>query len=234
MARVLAYWDRDDRSMISQFVADWSAAFPHLRVAGDEDVVPLIERHASGFVDLYKAIRFPAAKGDVARLLLLYEFGGLYVDCGMGLADLATVKRLLATLEREAEVILVDRGQQWGARPAEAHRLINGIIFSRPRNDLVLAVLRQALANLAAYKESEACGSTPISIWRLVGAGVLNRAILTPGNNREIQAEYRRRVRIVREEDVGIVRARYQTYSDPSQHWSNREKVEPLFLTQHA
>ena len=87
-----AYWDGDDHLRIADFVGEWQAAFPAFRVFGNQDVYPLLDKYSPGHVDLFKAMRLPAAKSDIARLLLLYELGGLYIDCHFGLRSRSGIR----------------------------------------------------------------------------------------------------------------------------------------------
>ncbi len=59
---------------------------------------PIMERNFPDRMELYSQIRIPTAKSDIALLLLLYEFGGLYIDCHCGIRDADQIRRLLACL----------------------------------------------------------------------------------------------------------------------------------------
>lgn len=50
------------------------------KVASDDDVLPILSRYCPDLLEIYKKIDVPAAKSDCARLALLYEFGGWYLD----------------------------------------------------------------------------------------------------------------------------------------------------------
>lgn len=52
-----------------------------VRVVGDDVCRPLVEQYFPDELRLYDAIAIPAAKSDIARILLLYHFGGWYLDC---------------------------------------------------------------------------------------------------------------------------------------------------------
>ena len=105
---IFAYWDRSDHTILAEMIAAWREHFPQFVMLGDHDILPLIHRYFPMYIDIYEKIRLPAAKSDVARLLALYEFGGLYVDCHDGIRDVDELKRLLACLN-ECEAILMDR-----------------------------------------------------------------------------------------------------------------------------
>jgi mannosyltransferase OCH1-like enzyme len=227
---VFGYWSDDDHSSLANFTREWSAEFPQFQVFGDREVVPLVARHFPGNVDLYRALRIPAAKADIARLLLLYEFGGLYIDCHFGIRNADEIRRLISLLER-MELILVDRMQSLKPRPPGEHFVVNGVMFSRPRSDLIFMICRQAFVNLAQHREQERkMGKVRYGIFRLTGAPLVNATVLQPGShNRNIRSDFEGRIVIVPEEVAPIERGRHRTYGGPGRHWSERQKFELLF-----
>jgi hypothetical protein len=227
---IFAYWNDSDHSLLTKLTTEWRTEFPQFQIFGDAKVIPLIERYFPNSVDLYKAIRMPTPKSDIARLLLLYEFGGLYIDCHCGIRDAAEIRRLLLSLEEE-ELIFIDRILSQEPRPPEEHFLINSIIFSRPRSDLIYSICRQGFANLAWHrKEEQEKGRVPYSIWSLCGPQLVTAMVLQPGSsNRDVRWDFEGRIMIIPEEVAPIARNRNRTYGGPGQHWSERQKVEPLF-----
>ena len=47
----------------------------------------MIGKYFPAYLEVYQRIRIPACKSDIARLVALYEWGGLYVDCHCGIRD---------------------------------------------------------------------------------------------------------------------------------------------------
>jgi hypothetical protein len=227
---VFAYWTDDDQSPLAQLKSEWQAEFPHFQVFGDRQIIPLIERYFPGHIDLFQALRIPTAKSDIARLLLLYEFGGLYVDCHCGIRDADEIRRLMSSLE-QVELILIDRIQSMKPRRPGEHYVLMTIIFSRPRSDLILLTCRQAFANLAHYRERvRNHDKGGYNVPTLVGTRLFNETVFQPGtDNRHFRPGYEGRILIVPEEVGPIERNRNRTYGGPGQHWSERQKVEPLF-----
>jgi hypothetical protein len=89
-------------------------------------------------------------------------------------------------------------------------------------------ILRRAFVNLIRHREQERRNRVPYNIWAMCGAGVFNDVVLQP-DKREIRPDFKGRIIIAREEIVPIVRNRNRTYGGAGQHWSDRQKVEPLF-----
>lgn len=228
---VFSYWSNDDHSKLAQVTAEWRTEFPQFRIFGDNDVIPLIDQYFPGRVDLFRALSIPTAKSDIALLLLLYELGGLYVDCHCGIKDADEVRRLILSLE-QLELILVDVKLSQKQRPPEQHILMNSIIFSRSHSELFRMISRQAFSNLAWHRnEEQRKGKVPYNIWSMSGPGLVTAMALQPGSyDRDVRWDFDGRIRIIREEDAPIARDRYRTYGAPGQHWSERQKVEPLFV----
>ena len=143
------------------------------------------------YVGLYNKIRLPAAKSDVARLLILYELGGLYINCHNGIRNIDEVKRLLSCL-KEYEAIFLDRFFNFLPRRPGEHFLINGPIFSRRHSKLMMIIARQAFANLAWQQRlEEQYGFVSYHLANLTGPGLLNEMLFEPGSwTRDIRGDF--------------------------------------------
>jgi hypothetical protein len=229
---VLAYWEDPDHAAIRSTIEQWRTHFPWFRVLGHKDVAPLVCRYFPQYLASYNAIRIPAAKADIARLLALYEWGGLYVDCHCGIKDQDGLRRLMARLS-EFEAIFVDRRLSKKLRPPEEHFLINAILLGRAKSQLFLAMARQAMANLQRQREIEQeKGFVPYHIGGLSGPRLVTAAVLQPGTgNREIRRDLADRVLIIPEETAPVERNRHRGYTVPGSHWSERQKTELLFTS---
>jgi len=235
LVNVFTYWGSVDRSPVAEFAAEWGNAFSSFQIFGDQDVIPLIESHSHRHVDLYRSIRFPAAKSDVARLFLLYEFGGLYVDCHFGIRDYQGILDQFNRLTSDLELIVVDRARFIAPRPLEEYYFINGAIFARPRCAVVLMCAFQALANLECHRSFERLlGSLTYHVATLSGPGVLNSIILDQryiarSLRTTIRHDYERKIGVIKEEIAPFVRNRHSSYRKSGQHWSERQISEKLF-----
>jgi SAM-dependent methyltransferase len=231
---VFSYWSDANHQIHAELLRDWRAEFPTFTIFGDDEVLPLLMRYFPRHVDLYEHIRIPTAKADIALLLLLYERGGLYVDCHCGIRDANEIRALFELLD-DYDAIFVDRTLAQEPRPIEEHLLINSVIFCRPRLEMIFRACRQALLNLARQRRVEhRDGFVPYDVWSLSGPWVLTTTVLEPASYyREVRWEYVGRIQIIREEITPIVRSRYRGYSRPGQHWSERQKVELLFAKEN-
>lgn len=234
-----AYWDSDDHAPIRQFVAEWRGAFPDFRVFGDDTVVPLIRRHFPEDVGLFTDLAIPAAKADIALLLLLHEFGGLWVVCHLGLTNAVELRRIMARLATETEAIFVDRhrAKQFrdpGRAPPPGTRfLINGILFSRPEMPLLLMICAEIFTRLRTHRDLERSGHVPYHVGELTGGEVVTSVVLS--DNRGVREDFADRISIISEELVPVRRHIHRTYGQPWQsdaprlHWTVRQGTERLF-----
>jgi mannosyltransferase OCH1-like enzyme len=230
---VFAYWEDADHAAIATTIEEWRSHFPQFRVLGDRDIAPIIGRYFPQYFESYRAIRIPAAKADVARLLALYEWGGLYVDCHCGIKDVDALRQLIGELS-ELEAIFVDRSLTQTPRAPEEHFLISAILLARSRSPLFLMIAREALANLHRQRQIEQeKGFISYHISWLSGPRLINAVVLQPGTrNHEIRSDLAGRVLVLPEETAPVERYRHRGYRAPARHWMQRQKTELLFTDQ--
>lgn len=85
-SKIFFYWDGPNMSSTYErniehvriLNSDWD-----VKVVDDNFCLPILEKNFPEYVSLYKKIVIPAAKSDIMRLALLYEYGGWYIDCDM-------------------------------------------------------------------------------------------------------------------------------------------------------
>lgn len=225
---IFAYWDRPDHTPIAKTLADWQPRFAAFRVIGDAEIVPLLEQYFPEHRDTYLAIRIPQAKSDVARLLALYQWGGLYVDCHFRINEPDGVWRLIRQLN-QFEAVFVDRDLRF--RKPDTHWIINGCMLARPKSNILMAAVGEALRNLERQREDEQRqGFVPYNIFVLTGSVVMTAAVTEPGSEqREIRRDLAGRILIVREEELPIQRSVWKDYISPGSEWHVRQKTERLF-----
>jgi mannosyltransferase OCH1-like enzyme len=229
---MFSYWDRADVGPINESIIDWSTHFPDFRILGDVEVEPMIAQYFPEYREMFRSIRIPTCKSDLALLLALYEVGGLYVDCHCGVRDPEKIKNLLARLD-EYELILYDRDNS--SRPDLRGQLfpLNSVLFARPNSTIILDCATRAFRNCAAQWEAEKKnGFIEYDIWSLSGPRILHERLLNPSRT-ELQADCAGKVLFIPEGDSGapIGRAMHYSYRVPGMHWSERQRREPLFLS---
>jgi len=233
---VFSYWDRPDQAPIAEFVDEWRAQRPDFRVLGDSEIEAMILEHFPEYVELFRRIRIPTCKSDVAIFVSLYCLGGLYIDCHCGVQDPDGVSRLLAD-SANWEIILYNKDFVTEPRPRGALRPLNSVIAARPLSPIMWDSAQLAFRNLRQHWEVERRSNchVPYDIWTMTGPGVLEHTICIPpsvvwGLPGGLRSEHVGKVRFVQEgASAPIVRYRHYSYSATGTHWSERQKVERLF-----
>lgn len=230
LPHLFSYWSGDDQSIHGDLISEWRSAFPGFRIYGDADLIPLITRYFPEHLEVYQGIRIATARSDIALLLLLFEFGGLYIDCHCGIRDAEEIRLLLQMLETY-DAIFVDRVMAQEPRDPDEHLVINSMIFSRPKLTVLFDMCRRALLNLSRQRSLERRnGFTAYSIWSLTGPGLVTSSLFEPASsNRDLRKGLEGRITIIREEVAPISRDRHRVYSKLGTHWSVRQQSELLF-----
>jgi hypothetical protein len=242
MSNVFAYWSSDDDRLIKPFITTWSSAFPGFRLYRDDDVIPLLNSHFPGFERYYRDINIPAAKSDIARLIILFDRGGLYIDCHVGIQSTVSVQQMISRIQ-SYEMVLVDNAANRHKRPEGTIMVINSVLYAQARNKFISLVLAISLRNIRhAWLQERENHHRECGIWRLTGAGLYN-AVLFDGidlasyprdeewqfTNAHIRRRFRRGIEFIAEEQLPLRRKVFKTYRSESEHWSKRQVTEKLF-----
>ncbi len=110
-------------------------------LAGDE------EKFGARTQTALAVLRFPAAQADVARLFLLYYFGGFYVDLKLD------PKRDFLRELLEFELVLTEHFPKQNL-PVPNGFLINSFIGAKPNSEYIGRVLDRVLCNVEARQKS--------------------------------------------------------------------------------
>jgi hypothetical protein len=222
----------DTPPAIAEAVQDWRAVFPEFHIFKDRDVRRLLARRGAEQLDLFDAITIPACRADLARLLLLHEFGGLYVDAHVGTGDLAALAGVLERLS-QTELVLFDK--TWMHKhPGDIH-IMNTVMCARRQAPAVEIMIESALRNLARQhsEEKSANGYVSYNIFVLTGAWDIQVQLFDLGINPiMLRSEFRERVwleRLTGDDRQPVQIYKYYAYRRPGLHWSERQKTERLF-----
>jgi hypothetical protein len=112
--------------------------------------------------ELYDLIRVPASRSDLARLMLLYEHGGVYLDAAM-----ETLRPVHSILGDDADLVFVRRDDlaRYAHCRDKAH-VINGIIGAVARCTLIEEAISMIMDNLRTRRYDHC--------WYATGAHSLN------------------------------------------------------------
>jgi len=208
----------------------WRQLYPEFRVFTDEDVIPLLPE---AFIDVFKSIRLPAAKSDIARFFLLRRYGGLYMDAHFGPTAPA---RLLETLDKLSAYSVIVFGQGWEMKKETDFDLMNGIVAARKAAPPLDLIINRIVKNVLDHKSREDSTSeyVPYNLWGMTGTYVIVQEFFD-------QVHPRPRIKAHLEEEVfphfmknnsdsGFEISAYNVYRKPGNHWSERQSIERFFL----
>lgn len=220
------YWDEDDISPIREHIEHWQAAFPAHHVLTRQDARRILKELAPEKVQLFDSVRIPACRSDIARLLGLYVYGGLYVDSHCQIDD---VERVHVLLERDmsTEIVVSTR---W-APNFKKIMPYNGTIAAHKDSRIVRLLLDRALANASLkYSREREHGFEPYHVWGLTGPGVLwEELFVTERDDGVLQTPFLNCVALQFEDGHPVRRHVFMSYRNPGLHWSERQKSELLF-----
>ncbi len=216
-------------------IADWRTVCRDVRIFTDRDVLPIAAQYGAELVDLYRRIRLPAARADVARLLLLEAHGGMYVDFHVGTANPIALAHLISQL-CVYEMVVIDQPALHSfdgdlALPSSVLLARKG---AKPACDIIWAVSR----NLARQFENERNSTEHVPYNTVVVTGPWAISVVLFDRSRLpilLRQQYHDTVlayAIPRDPArAPFLNHRHYGYRKPGLHWSERQKHERLFLT---
>ncbi len=128
----------------------------------DQSILKIIKDNFPHFSEIYPRIRIPAARADVARLIALYLFGGIYVDI-----EMAFHKPFADLLDPGEELLLIRKDDNPIFRGREqAANLINSVLGASKHSPFILECLKRAFFNLSTgyYNFSVHIATGPLMI----------------------------------------------------------------------
>ena len=144
----------------------WKKHHPHYeyKLWSLPEAVDIAEKTFGPFcVTAMRMARIPAMKADIARLVLLYAFGGYWVDL-----KLHALKPFLDDFHREKIVLAEHFPTPKHPNPTEHRLLINAFIGAEAKQDLITRVLQIAVSNVLLLNKG--------GIWGLTGPRTLMMA----------------------------------------------------------
>ena len=203
---IFFYWHGAQHDLIREAISSWRSHFSDFKVLVDSDIEPIIAKRFPKYLEPYQKIRMPACKSDIARLVALHEWGGLYVDCHCGVGDRRHIRQLLENLDT-FELIVVDEDPKYWppAYKRPAVNPMNGIMFARNGSEIIFEWQERAFRGLwNQYTIEKMQGFCPYNIWSLTGAGHL-RQILIDGEGHGLKMRIDQRVKSFRKTSLQLL-----------------------------
>ena len=206
---LFTYWHSTDLALIAESIAPWRATF-----TADRDV------------GVYRRLRLPSARSDVARLTMLRAHGGFYADCHFAVTRPQEAQRFVEP--PAAPVVLLTRAAL--ASEVPGLRPMNNLMCSTPGHPFIERALARGLENLARRMAEEDRGDAdrPYDIFELIGARNLRAVLLADPFT--LRPEFAGEVHFAPEDEAPFRRNVFKSYQGPGAHWSERQRREPLFL----
>jgi len=222
---IFGYWNGTDHDPIREVIEAWRNHFPDFRILGDSDIEPLIARHFPTCLELYRKIRIPCCKSDLARMLALHEWGGLYVDCHCGIRDEKFIRQLMESLA-SFELIVFDyhrNSDKWHVTPS--------FMFARKDSEITLECVTNAFQHLRSHwKVEKQQGFHPYNLWSMVASGNLADTIIDWSMQPPaLKPRFAQKIWVFPEKLAPIAKNMHRSYGEPGMHWSERQKREVLF-----
>ena len=149
---IFTYWD-GPLDHIQPAIADWTSSGLPLSVYDDRAVLPILERrYGNQLAAIYQRIRIAACKSDIARLALLEEFGGMYVDSHAGTGDLTAMLKVFSHLAN-VELVLFENDDE--DRRSGRGSLCMSVAIARANASIIPVLMTQISKNLQEHFERE-------------------------------------------------------------------------------
>lgn len=211
----------------------WTDQYHDFRVFSDHDVLKIIPTEDKR--KLYNSIRLPAAKSDLARLLLLREYGGLYVDAHTGPAS---PENLAATLKQLLTYEILLFGKKWELKLPTDFSLMNTVIGARKSSPLLDSLINKIYFNLYQLRAREYETDLYVSydLFSLTGTRLLIEDFFNTSSPPRLKPEYNGKIDLIMLEtnaSHGFHLYQFHGYREPKQHWSERQKSEKLFMPEN-
>jgi mannosyltransferase OCH1-like enzyme len=214
-------------------VADWRSRFPAFRVFSDDDIEPLLAGYHRDLPGIFRRIKIPACKSDLARLLLLHTYGGFYVDAHTGTGDGNALARVLEVLA-DRDLILFDKRE--AVKDAADKHIVNGAMAARRGAQPLRLAIFEIIANLIRHERQEAENGeyVPYNIFVITGSWSLTSTLFDRIDGAVIPKKALAGSLHVEAIDPEIrpwpfVFYKFYGYRETGKHWSERQNSERLF-----
>jgi len=226
---LFTYWTHPEEQNPPSW-EEWKIVYPDYKVFSDDEVLDIIDDEELKFY--YKKITLPAAKSDIARLILLREFGGLYMDAHTCPAHIVN---LVHTLDYSNSYEMTLFGKKWEFQHPNDFNLMNTVILCRKNSsllDLILGKIKINLKNQYA-REKDAGGYVSYDIHSVTGTYCFVSIFFDDSSYPpKLKEDFIKKINVDmldRADSAGFHIYKNYSYRKENSHWSERQKSETLF-----
>lgn len=218
--------------LLSKSIANWEQTNYPFRVYDDHDAVDALRVHGEEIIKIYEDITIPACKSDLARLALMYKFGGLYVDMHTSPGNSDALQQLVDFCGIY-DLVLFDRVDSH-ANPGDRH-IANTALGARANSLVVKKVLDRVVSNLKRQYEIEKGGKEyhHYNLAVLSGAWAYIHEVFSSSATWTVREDIADTVLIWEQNAPNKPNAvnfyKNYNYRKPGKHWSERQQSECLF-----
>ena len=156
--RLILFWIPNSSSdsplpeWLQENIQGWSTYNPDLNIEliNDNDVIPVLSQEYPELCKLYVQIAIPSCKSDIARVLWLYKYGGLYLD--VHTACKRNINQLLRTADLY-DLLIPFHPEHLEDHEAFTHPLRSGILFAKKGARFLQELLADIEKNLTELKQ---------------------------------------------------------------------------------
>jgi hypothetical protein len=226
---IFTYWHNSDHNL-NAFLNDWLNNQLSPSILNDFIVKDIINKKFPKYLKLYENITIPACKSDVARLIILFQYGGIYLDAHSGSNSMSELLKIYQKLDYFSTIVFTTKKN-------DKDQLFNGALIARPESKIILKFIEQCFDNLLVHyrKECSTDNYVPYNLAALTGAWVLRTQIFSLSSaNFILNTDLTGEVFVVDlstypQGDLPFLFYKHYKYREPGNHWSERQTLQKLY-----
>lgn len=230
---IFTYWTGEER-ISDKFLEFWNGNINDFKVFSSTDVDLIVKKRYPELFVPYSNIRIPSCKSDISRLILLEEFGGLYIDAHTGCQNFASLANWLSN-SVNYDFGILDR-ISLRTSPNGIH-LVNGALYAKKNTLPINLLIKKIETNIINQYEIEKSKLSyeKYNIAALTGAWNLVMLFFERKINGDLfflKDDFKESVSVTplgHDENAFLTFYRYYDYRSQGQHWSERQQHERLF-----
>jgi tetratricopeptide (TPR) repeat protein len=225
--KVFMYWSGKDSEHVKMNIDQWKKNGFNVDVLSDDIIVKILKKYYNEFVPVYKRINISACKSDIARLIYLYENGGVYIDAHVGLEDLNGFNKIPGLLEKREAIFF------GSMLPGNSEFVLaNSVIAAQKKSPIIKKWLDCAIDGLILQDKQELeHGFSAYNIYVITGIFSLFSSHGFKDINNFVNSK-KDRIVVATCDEVGVKRYAFYKYREKDMHWSERQGKIPLFTRQ--
>ena len=237
---VRIYWN-GAAADIQEGIENWRENGFKVQVFDEPEIAEIIAKNYDlEYAQLFLNIRIPTCQSFIARFIILEEFGGIYSEAHTAIGSkesLAKFVTLMGSSRKKSKYDLIVFEKKTELNGQEKNQLTTSFMLGRQRSLIYMDLQSEFRKALRAHYELEKVSKTHVgyNIYALAGAwrvfvSLFDVNLAEPA---KLKSKYREKVGVFdanRESEFSPFKSyKYYKYRQEGHHWSERQKLEPLF-----